>query len=69
MTASTSYDRYAESPSSFDRAERQLGRLIDHDTCHGIDLPATMHRYLDAVGNKTTAAGSGSQSSRPVAAG
>ncbi|MFE7760359.1 PucR family transcriptional regulator [Streptomyces sp. NPDC057438] len=36
--------------------ERQLGRLIDHDTQHGTDLLTTMRHYLDAAGNKTTAA-------------
>lgn len=37
-------------------AERQLGRLIDHDTQHGTDLLTTLRHYLDAAGNKTTAA-------------
>jgi purine catabolism regulator len=37
-------------------AERQLGRLIDHDTRHGTDLLTTLRHYLDAAGNKTTAA-------------
>ncbi|MGW2378870.1 PucR family transcriptional regulator [Streptomyces sp. NPDC001658] len=37
-------------------AEQQLGRLIDHDTQHGTDLLATLRHYLDAAGNKTTAA-------------
>jgi purine catabolism regulator len=36
--------------------ERQLGRLIDHDTRHGTDLLTTLRHYLDAAGNKTTAA-------------
>ncbi|KUO17398.1 PucR family transcriptional regulator [Streptomyces dysideae] len=36
--------------------ERQLGRLIDHDTQHGTDLLTTLRHYLDAAGNKTTAA-------------
>ncbi|WLW57429.1 PucR family transcriptional regulator [Streptomyces sp. YU58] len=37
-------------------AEHQLGRLIDHDTQHGTDLLTTLRHYLDAAGNKTTAA-------------
>ncbi|WP_031484149.1 PucR family transcriptional regulator [Streptomyces bicolor] len=36
--------------------ERQLRRLIDHDTQHGTDLLTTLRHYLDAAGNKTTAA-------------
>jgi purine catabolism regulator len=36
--------------------ERQLGRLIEHDTQHGSDLLTTLRHYLDAAGNKTTAA-------------
>lgn len=36
--------------------ERQLRRLIDHDTQHGTDLVRTLRHYLDAAGNKTTAA-------------
>jgi PucR family transcriptional regulator, purine catabolism regulatory protein len=36
--------------------ERQLGRLIDHDTRHGTDLLPTLRHYLDAAGNKTLAA-------------
>ncbi|MFJ7296689.1 PucR family transcriptional regulator [Streptomyces collinus] len=39
-----------------DYTERRLGRLIDHDTRHGTDLLATLGHYLDAAGNKTTAA-------------
>ncbi|WP_455712006.1 PucR family transcriptional regulator [Streptomyces canus] len=39
-----------------DYAERQLGRLVDHDTRHGTDPLTTLRPYLDAVGNKTTAA-------------
>ncbi|MET9830323.1 PucR family transcriptional regulator ligand-binding domain-containing protein [Streptomyces sp. NPDC006385] len=39
-----------------DYTERQLGRLIDHDTRHGTDLLTTLRHYLDAAGNKTTAA-------------
>ncbi|MFI6931655.1 PucR family transcriptional regulator [Streptomyces sp. NPDC050287] len=37
-------------------AEHQLGRLIDHDTQHGTDLLTTLRHYLEAAGNKTTAA-------------
>ena len=37
-------------------AEQQLGRLLDHDTQHGTDLLTTLRHYLDAAGNKTTAA-------------
>jgi purine catabolism regulator len=37
-------------------AERRLGRLIDHDAQHGTDLVTTLRHYLDAAGNKTTAA-------------
>jgi purine catabolism regulator len=36
--------------------ERQLRRLIEHDTQHGTDLLTTLRHYLDAAGNKTTAA-------------
>ncbi|WP_037682356.1 PucR family transcriptional regulator ligand-binding domain-containing protein [Streptomyces griseus] len=36
--------------------ERQLRRLIDHDIQHGTDLLTTLRHYLDAAGNKTTAA-------------
>ncbi|WP_367318474.1 PucR family transcriptional regulator [Streptomyces sp. HUAS ZL42] len=36
--------------------EHRLGRLIDHDTQHGTDLLTTLRHYLDAAGNKTTAA-------------
>jgi purine catabolism regulator len=36
--------------------ERQLGRLIDHDTQHGTDLLTTLRHYLEAAGSKTTAA-------------
>ncbi|WP_086565482.1 PucR family transcriptional regulator [Streptomyces africanus] len=39
-----------------DYTERRLGRLIDHDTRHGTDLLTTLGNYLDAAGNKTTAA-------------
>ncbi|MGY4743832.1 PucR family transcriptional regulator [Streptomyces sp. ATMOS53] len=45
-----------------DYTERQLGRLIDHDTRHGTDLLTTLRHYLDAAGNKTTAARRGSLS-------
>lgn len=36
--------------------EQQLGRLIHHDIQHGTDLLTTLRHYLDAAGNKTTAA-------------
>ncbi|MGW1025720.1 PucR family transcriptional regulator [Streptomyces sp. NPDC002577] len=49
-----------------DYAERQLGRLIDHDTKHGTDLLTTLRHYLDAAGNKTTAARRGSLSRETV---
>ncbi|MFD5264905.1 PucR family transcriptional regulator [Streptomyces sp. NPDC058335] len=39
-----------------DYTERQLGRLIDHDTRHHTDLLPTLRHYLDAAGNKTSAA-------------
>lgn len=39
-----------------DYTERRLGRLIDHDTRHGTGLLTTLGHYLDAAGNKTTAA-------------
>ncbi|MEU9190982.1 PucR family transcriptional regulator ligand-binding domain-containing protein [Streptomyces sp. NPDC048484] len=47
-------------------AERQLGRLIDHDTRHGADLLTTLRRYLEAAGNKTTAARLGGLSRETV---
>jgi PucR family transcriptional regulator, purine catabolism regulatory protein len=37
-------------------AEQQLGRLIDYDIQHGTDLLTTLRHYLEAAGNKTTAA-------------
>ncbi|MGA6223275.1 PucR family transcriptional regulator [Streptomyces umbrinus] len=37
-------------------AERQLAQLIDHDSRHGTSLLTTLRHYLDAAGNKTTAA-------------
>ncbi|WND39143.1 PucR family transcriptional regulator ligand-binding domain-containing protein [Streptomyces sp. BB1-1-1] len=37
-------------------AERQLGRLLDHDARHGTGLLTTLRGYLDAAGNKTVAA-------------
>ncbi|MCT9078278.1 PucR family transcriptional regulator [Streptomyces fulvoviolaceus] len=46
--------------------ERQLGRLIDHDTRHGSDLLTTLRHYLDAAGNKTTAARRGGVSRETV---
>ena len=39
-----------------DYGEQQLGRLIDHDARHLTDLVPTLRHYLDAAGNKTTAA-------------
>ncbi|MEU3889798.1 PucR family transcriptional regulator ligand-binding domain-containing protein [Streptomyces sp. NPDC029041] len=39
-----------------DYTERRLSRLIEHDTRHGTDLLTTLGHYLDAAGNKTTAA-------------
>ncbi|GGX03617.1 PucR family transcriptional regulator [Streptomyces lomondensis] len=45
-----------EDPRIQDYTERRLGRLIDHDTRHGTDLLTTLGHYLDAAGNKTTAA-------------
>ncbi|MGY0057802.1 PucR family transcriptional regulator [Streptomyces sp. LZ34] len=47
-------------------AERQLGRLIDHDTRHQTDLLTTLRHYLDAAGNKTTAARRGGLSRETV---
>ena len=49
-----------------DYAERQLGRLIDHDTRHGTDLLTTLRHYLDAAGNKTVAARHGGLSRETV---
>jgi purine catabolism regulator len=37
-------------------AEQRLGRLLDHDTRHSTDLLTTLRHYLDAAGNKTSAA-------------
>ncbi|WP_308402827.1 PucR family transcriptional regulator ligand-binding domain-containing protein [Streptomyces sp. AC550_RSS872] len=45
-----------EDPRVQGYTERQLRRLIDHDTQHGTDLLTTLRHYLDAAGNKTTAA-------------
>ncbi|MEH0417733.1 PucR family transcriptional regulator [Streptomyces sp. B21-083] len=42
--------------------EQRLGRLIDHDAQHGTDLLATLRHYLEAAGNKTTAARRGALS-------
>jgi purine catabolism regulator len=47
-------------------AERRLGRLIDHDARHGTDLLTTLRHYLDAAGNKTTAARRGALSRETV---
>ncbi|MEV5439986.1 PucR family transcriptional regulator ligand-binding domain-containing protein [Streptomyces sp. NPDC052682] len=49
-----------------DYAERQLGRLVDHDTRHGTDLVTTLRHYLDAAGNKTVAARQGGVSRETV---
>jgi hypothetical protein len=65
MAAETSHDRFTESPRSVDNAERQPGRLIDHDTRHGTDLLTAMRRYLPAAGNETIAARSGGLPGRP----
>ncbi|MDX3519152.1 PucR family transcriptional regulator [Streptomyces scabiei] len=45
-----------EDPRIQEYTERQLRRLIDHDIQHGTDLLTTLRHYLDAAGNKTTAA-------------
>ena len=45
-----------EDPRVQEYTERQLRRLIDHDTQHGTDLLTTLRHYLDVAGNKTTAA-------------
>ncbi|MFJ2907655.1 PucR family transcriptional regulator [Streptomyces sp. NPDC091279] len=47
-------------------AERQVGRLIDHDTRHGSDLLTTLRHYLDAAGNKTATARRGGLSRETV---
>ena len=47
-------------------AEQQLGRLVDHDTRHGTSLLAILRHYLDAAGNKTTAARHGNVSRETV---
>ncbi|MEU6252598.1 PucR family transcriptional regulator ligand-binding domain-containing protein [Streptomyces sp. NPDC047043] len=49
-----------------DYAERQLGRLVDHDSRHGTDLLTTLRHYLDAAGSKTTAARRGNLSRETV---
>lgn len=43
-------------------AEQRLGGLLDHDTRHGTDLLTTLRHYLDAAGNKTSAARRGALS-------
>ncbi|WP_430380042.1 PucR family transcriptional regulator [Streptomyces sp. B1-3] len=45
-----------EDPRVQEYTERQLRRLVDHDTQHGTDLLTTLRHYLEAAGNKTTAA-------------
>jgi len=47
-------------------AERRLGRLVEHDARHGTDLLTTLRHYLDAAGNKTTAARRGNLSRETV---
>ncbi len=49
-----------------DYTERQLGRLIGHDTRHGTGLLTVLRHYLDAAGNKTTAARLGGLSRETV---
>jgi purine catabolism regulator len=39
-----------------DYVERRIGRLVEHDARHHTDLLPTLRHYLDAAGNKTTAA-------------
>jgi purine catabolism regulator len=45
-----------------DFGEQQIGRLIDHDVRHSTDLVPALRHYLDAAGNKTTAARRGNLS-------
>ncbi|MDQ0956575.1 purine catabolism regulator [Streptomyces sp. B4I13] len=45
-----------EEPRVQEYTERQLRRLLDHDAQHGTDLLTTLRHYLEAAGNKTTAA-------------
>ncbi|MEW2565799.1 PucR family transcriptional regulator ligand-binding domain-containing protein [Streptomyces sp. NPDC047070] len=47
-------------------AERQLGRLVDHDVRHGTELLSTLRHYLDAAGSKTGAARLGGLSRETV---
>ncbi|MFJ9537359.1 PucR family transcriptional regulator [Streptomyces sp. NPDC101225] len=47
-------------------AERLLGPLVEHDARHGTDLLTTLRHYLDAAGNKTTAARRGGLSRETV---
>ncbi|MFC8193900.1 PucR family transcriptional regulator [Streptomyces sp. NPDC060006] len=49
-----------------DYVERQLGRLIDHDSRHGTNLLTTLRHYLDAAGSKTTAARRGNLSRETI---
>jgi purine catabolism regulator len=49
-----------------DYVERQLGRLIDHDTRHGTNLLTLLRHYLDAAGSKTTAARRGNLSRETI---
>jgi purine catabolism regulator len=39
-----------------DYVERQVSRLVEHDSRHGTELLPTLRHYLDAAGNKTIAA-------------
>lgn len=39
-----------------DYAEQRLGHLLDHDNRQGTNLLTTIRHYLDAAGNKTSAA-------------
>jgi purine catabolism regulator len=57
---------YAEDARIQEYTERQLRRLIDHDTQHGTDLLTTLRHYLDAAGNKTTAARRGGLSRETI---
>jgi purine catabolism regulator len=45
-----------EDPRVQEYTERQLRRLIDQDAQHGTQLLTTLRHYLEAAGNKTTAA-------------
>ncbi|MFJ7339561.1 PucR family transcriptional regulator [Streptomyces sp. NPDC101110] len=49
-----------------DYTERRLGRIVEHDDRHGTELLTTLGHYLDAAGNKTTAARRGGLSRETV---